>query len=136
MAADEGRRGMKKTAIMGVAALVAAMSLGVAAPANAQSCGSIGTLPTLSTVSNDNGQIRVNPNGAAGDADNAADLAQEEASDAYQCALSTVPPSVFCADRALWAEWDRFVYVDQYTGELVVDYGRVAGNVDNAAACL
>jgi hypothetical protein len=134
MAADEGSSWMKKTAVMGVAALVAAMSLGVAAPASAQTCsGNFPPLPASNTISTENGQLRINPNGPAEDADNAGDYANDRADEGVDCALGSVPPQAWCAyELAYWGAWyGYYAYVDTNTGEVVVDYGRLTNDTNS-----
>ena len=115
---------MKKTAVMGVAALVAAGSLGIAAPARAQSCPP--GIPQSDTVKLENGQIRVNPGNPEEDADYLID-------ETGRCAYAAVPPQVWCTHTFVY--WDfyygDYVYQDYWTGDYVIDYGRLSGDVNN-----
>lgn len=123
---------MRKRMIMGVAAAVAATSLGVAAPARAQDCLSnrLPLPPESGTVYLDNGQLRINPNGVQGDIDQYVAYATERAVDFYWCVVELVPPQVWCiANNAVGIATNPDRYVYQENGEIVVDYRRLANDL-------
>jgi hypothetical protein len=119
---------MKKTAVVAVSAMVAAMSLGIAAPASAE-CPSGVPTPSTNTVSLENGQVRINPSGPSEDIANAEDYAN----DGVACGWGTVPEPVRCrlaSDPWTWLG-GNYVYQDSSTGEYVVDYGQLADDADD-----
>lgn len=120
---------MKKTAVMALSAIVAAMSLGVAAPARAQSCTSVPPLPTSNTVRIENGQIRIDPNGPGEDAEDLQGYADVRVGEAWTCGFNAVPPQGWCAaNLALNAAFNEYTYQDPYSGEVVIDYGRLVAD--------
>lgn len=129
---------MRKRWVMGVAAAVAAASLGVAAPARAQDCLSnrFPMPPEAGTVYIENGQIRINPGGVQGDVDQYVAYATERAVDLYWCVVELVPTQVWCLGNGvigIVANIDQYVYQDPNTGEIVIDYARL---VSDATSCL
>lgn len=132
---------MKKKWAVAVTAVVSAASLGIAAPASAQSCAGVGTVPRLSTVVVENGQIRIDPNGVEYDVRDAGEIVENEAEDAEECALetivNTVPAPAWCAYSSLVGlAWGGYVYQEWDTGAIVIDYARLVADADNGAACL
>lgn len=125
---------MRKATVMAVAAMVAAMSLGLAAPAHAQCPSGVPALPTSNTVKLENGQVRINPGGPTQDVDVAGDYANDRADEGIDCALGVVPGQVWCAAFDIGLNAVRFmyyVYQDPNTGEIVIDYARIVADVNN-----
>lgn len=128
---------MSKATVMGVAALVAAGSLGIAAPASAQDClGATGPLPPLETVYTENGQLRINPNGVGSDVERYSGHALEEWVETRDCVYGYVPEQVWCAYELVWfgiifGESGPYAYQDPYTSEIVVDYGRLQNDLND-----
>lgn len=120
---------MKKKSALLLGAMVSVASFGPAGPAHAQDCTTLEPMPGTSTVSVENGQLRINPNGPGQDANNLTTYGVATARDLAACAVAPVPPQAWCPYYAAFEAiyhtvWGPgYVYQDPDTGEVVVDYG-------------
>lgn len=123
----------KKSLAMAIVAAVAAVPFGYAAPASAQECNDAIRFPETTTVTIENGQIRINPSGPPEDVDNLTAFATVLANIAVDCAVDAVPSQVWCALNVVanGVFFGTYVYQDPYTGEIVIDYGRLVADTSS-----
>jgi hypothetical protein len=126
---------------MGVAAMVAAMSVGIAAPARAQCPSGVPGAPQLNTIYRENGQVRINPSALGSDAGAVEAYAAARVADAIECAFGLVPAQAWCVASKVIEIASipnpekprlRYVYLDS-SGEIVVDYGLL---LEDARGCV